>query len=60
MGADSTRTTDLVTVNLAIKRVYLYFRGSLTKTQGSVPYRSASWRARCKKALPVVLATMTV
>jgi hypothetical protein len=32
MDADGTHTTDLVTVNLEKKRVYLHFRGSLTKT----------------------------
>ena len=33
MGDDTTHTTDLVTVDMAKKRVYLYFRGSLTKAQ---------------------------
>jgi hypothetical protein len=32
MDADGTHTTDLVTVNLEKKRVYLRFRGSLTET----------------------------
>jgi hypothetical protein len=33
MAADTTHSTDLVTVNKAKKRVYLRFRGSLTKAQ---------------------------
>jgi len=33
MGADTTRTSDLVTVNEVKKRVYLRFRGSLSKAQ---------------------------
>jgi len=33
MAADTTHTSDLVTVNMAKKRVYLHFRGSLTKAQ---------------------------
>jgi hypothetical protein len=44
MGADSSRTTDLVTVDLAKKRVYLYFRGFLTKAQAEAlreAYREA-------------------
>jgi hypothetical protein len=44
MGADTTHTTDLVTVNLAKKRVYLHFRGSLTKVQAEAlrdAYRKA-------------------
>ena len=31
MVAETTRSSDLVTVNIAKKRVYLHFRGSLTK-----------------------------
>ena len=44
MDAGTTHTTDLVTVNQAKKRVYLYFRGSLTKVQAEKlqeAYRSA-------------------
>lgn len=33
MGVDALHTSDLVTVNLAKKRVYLRFKGSLTKAQ---------------------------
>jgi hypothetical protein len=33
MAADTTHSTDLVTVNMAKKRVYLRFRGSLTRAQ---------------------------
>jgi len=33
MSDDTTHTTDLVTVDVAKKRVYLYFRGSLTVSQ---------------------------
>ena len=33
MGDDTTHTADLVTVNKERKRVYLHFRGSLTKAQ---------------------------
>jgi len=33
MGNDTTQSTDLVTVNIAKKRVYLHFRGSLTQAQ---------------------------
>ena len=44
MGADTTHTFDLVTVDMAKKRVYLYFRGSLTAAQAEKlkeAYRSA-------------------
>ena len=33
MAADTNHTSDLVTVDMAKKRVYLRFRGSLTKAQ---------------------------
>jgi hypothetical protein len=33
MGIDAPHTSDLVTVNMAKKRVYLRFKGSLTKAQ---------------------------
>lgn len=33
MGVDPSDTTDLVTVKMAKKRVYLHFRGSLTRAQ---------------------------
>jgi hypothetical protein len=33
MAADTPRTTDLVTVDMTKKRVYLHFRGSLTVAQ---------------------------
>lgn len=33
MGAETTTTADLVTVDTAKKRVYLHFRGFLTKAQ---------------------------
>ena len=33
MAADTTRTSDLVTVNMLKRRVYLRFRGSLTRAQ---------------------------
>jgi hypothetical protein len=33
MGVEATPTSDLVTVDMAKKRVYLRFRGSLTKAQ---------------------------
>ena len=33
MGDDGPHTSDLVTVNIAKKRVYLRFKGSLTKAQ---------------------------
>ena len=44
MAADTAHDIDLVTVNMAKKRVYLRFRGSLTKTQAEnlrEAYRSA-------------------
>ena len=44
MAADTAQDIDLVTVNMAKKRVYLRFRGSLTKTQAEnlrEAYRSA-------------------
>jgi hypothetical protein len=44
MGADTTRTTDLVTVDLEKKRVYLRFQGFLTKDQADAlkeAYRKA-------------------
>ena len=44
MGADTTHTSDLVTVDMTKKRIYLYFRGSLTKAQAEKlreAYRSA-------------------
>ena len=44
MAADTAQDIDLVTVNMAKKRVYLRFRGSLTKAQAEnlrEAYRSA-------------------
>ncbi len=44
MAADTAHDIDLVTVNMAKKRVYLRFRGSLTKAQAEnlrEAYRSA-------------------
>ena len=44
MAADTAHDIDLVTVNMAKKRVYLRFRGSLTRTQAEnlrEAYRSA-------------------
>ena len=44
MAADQAQNVDLVTVNMAKKRVYLRFRGSLTKAQAEnlrEAYRSA-------------------
>lgn len=44
MGADTTSSTDLVTVDLDKKRVYLHFRGFLTKDQAEAlkeAYRQA-------------------
>ncbi|MCW8985578.1 MAG: hypothetical protein OQK55_09560 [Thermoanaerobaculales bacterium] len=44
MGADTTHTSDLVTVDMTKKRVYLHFRGSLTKAHAEKlreAYRSA-------------------